>query len=378
MHLSEQFLALTKQQLQSFQAESAVELLVVYLAQSKEGQDPSLEAIGQWPEDFEKSLPAVELDPDLRVPSSFRRWYPLQDGSILLGVIRVESNKSENVWSEALDRRLQATANALSQFLSVELDRNRLSDELDRQRDQISLMVHQLRNPLAALRTYTQLLLRRLGPESKDINLIEGLLSEQVQLNKYVSALDKISQTSLASNTGISTPLLLPPVLSQDSELNFKCLLVPLIQRASARASLQGREWFSPEEWPVWTDSLRPEEDGVIAEIVANLIENAFRYSENNCSIGICLSDKGICVWDEGKPIEYKDRENIFKKGFRGSRSLDSNGSGIGLSLGRELAKQLGGSLSLIDSPIDFDLSLPKKGNAFVLKLPEIKLKIES
>tara|TARA_Y100001968_G_C19399238_1_gene740087 strand:- start:160 stop:1296 length:1137 start_codon:yes stop_codon:yes gene_type:complete len=378
MHLSEQFLALTKQQLQSFQAESAVELLVVYLAQSKEGQDPSLEAIGQWPEDFEKSLPAVELDPDLRVPSSFRRWYPLQDGSILLGVIRVESNKSENVWSEALDRRLQATANALSQFLSVELDRNRLSDELDRQRDQISLMVHQLRNPLAALRTYTQLLLRRLGPESKDINLIEGLLSEQVQLNKYVSALDKISQTSLASNTGISTPLLLPPVLSQDSELNFKCLLVPLIQRASARASLQGREWFSPEEWPVWTDNLRPEEDGVIAEIVANLIENAFRYSENNCSIGICLSDKGICVWDEGKPIEYKDRENIFKKGFRGSRSLDSNGSGIGLSLGRELAKQLGGSLSLIDSPIDFDLSLPKKGNAFVLKLPEIKLKIES
>ena len=36
----------------------------------------------------------------------------------------------------------------------------------EQQRLQLNLMVHQLRNPLAALRTYAQLLLRRLGPDS--------------------------------------------------------------------------------------------------------------------------------------------------------------------------------------------------------------------
>ena len=47
-----------------------------------------------------------------------------------------------------------------------------------------------------------------------------------------------------------------------------KKLIEPLIERAKARANLQGREWFSPSEWPTWMDS-RPISEGVIAEIVA-------------------------------------------------------------------------------------------------------------
>ena len=80
-------------------------------------------------------------------------------------------------------------------------------------------------------------------------------------------------------------------------------MLKPLIDRAEATAILQGRKWYGPLAWPDWTNEPRSSGDGVIAEIVANLLENAFRYSSSNSPIGIYISDKGLCVWDGGTPI---------------------------------------------------------------------------
>ncbi len=368
MQLSQRFLNLVQQQLESFQHESEVEQLVVYVAQSKEGKAPSLEPIGQWPS-LEKALPPVEADPELRDPSLDRRWYPLQEGSILLGVLRVERFCSDDPWSELLDQRLQLTANALAQCLGLELDRRRLLDELNQQREQIGLMVHQLRNPLAALRTYAQLLLRKLGPESNYRTLVEGLLSEQDQLHRYISALDELSQNKLPSAKISSSGLLLPPLVSKESSLNIKDLLKPLIERASATARLQGREWIPPSQWPAWTSEMRPARDGVIAEVVANLLENAFRYSESTSSLGIYLCEKGICVWDSGPQIALDERERIFEKGIRGKKVLKSSGSGLGLAVGRELAEQLGGDLGLIIPPSLVSSHLPETGNAFFLSL---------
>ena len=58
---------------------------MIYVAQTKHGESPSLTVIGQWPDQDKTFLP-VELDPELRAPSQHRRWYPMQDGSIFLGV----------------------------------------------------------------------------------------------------------------------------------------------------------------------------------------------------------------------------------------------------------------------------------------------------
>ncbi|WP_320668291.1 HAMP domain-containing sensor histidine kinase [Prochlorococcus sp. MIT 1307] len=370
MQLSERFLNLVQQQLKSFDSEVGVQRLVVYVAQSKDGQSPSLEAVGQWPS-LGRALPPVEDDPGLRAPSPDRRWYPLQEGSILLGVLRAECIGGDQAWSEKLDQRLQATAAALAQCLGLELDRRRLLDELTQQREQIGLMVHQLRNPLAALRTYAQLLLRKLGPDSNHRVLVEGLLSEQDQLNRYVSALDELSQSKLLSFDGPPTSLLLPPVFAGGPSLDVQSLLKPLIERAAATAHLQGRKWFGPREWPVWTNRPRPSGDGVIAEIVANLLENAFRYSSSTIPIGLFINESGLCVWDRGTPIAIDERERIFQKGVRGKDTNDCSGSGLGLALGLQLSEQIGGELKLIIPPSEVDSTLPKEGNAFYLTLPK-------
>ena len=150
---------------------------------------------------------------------------------------------------------------------------------------------------------------------------------------------------------------------------NIKSLIEPLIERASATANLQGREWHSPSEWPSWTNRAQRSIEGFIAEIVANLLENAFRYSSASAAIGLQFSEEGLCVWDGGRPIKIDERDKIFEKGFRGKDNSDKTGSGLGLALGRKLANQLGGELKLIANPNEFDASLPKQGNAFVLKL---------
>ena len=166
------------------------------------------------------------------------------------------------------------------------------------------------------------------------------------------------------------TPLLLPPVLLKGPLLNVRSLLQPLIDRAAATANLQGRKWYSPSDWPSWTNKLRPSGDGVIAEIVANLLENAFRYSSPTSSIGLYLNKKGLCVWDGGIQISADERERIFQKGVRGKNINKASGSGLGLALGLQLSEQIGGELKLIIPPIEVDPSLPEKGNAFYLTLP--------
>ena len=101
----------------------------------------------------------------------------------------------------------------------------------------------------------------------------------------------------------------------------------------------------------------------------SNLLENAFRYSPPQASIGIEVVEEGICVWDEGRPIKEEEREKIFEKGFRGESGSTMSGSGIGLALARDLARQLGGDLKLVVNPIQFKNSLPESGNAFIFSL---------
>ena len=111
----------------------------------------------------------------------------------------------------------------------------------------------------------------------------------------------------------------------------------------------------------------------VIAEIVANLLENAFKYSQKDAEIGLAITTKGLCIFDDGKKIIKNENEKIFQKGFRGSAAKKKDGTGVGLFLARKLAKQIGGELRLLENyAIDNteELKNHKKKNIFYLELP--------
>jgi len=382
--VSARLLALLKQQLAQFGDRPDLVALVVYLTIPTDNGKPALEPIGQWPDSGQALAAgpdptALDLAPTAQAVT--RRWLPLRDGPQLVGALRVDSR--EWPWPQALAERLQATAGCLTEALGLDLEQQRLSRALAQQDDQLQLLVHQLRNPLAALRTFGQLLLRRLERDPLNRPLVENLLAEQRQLNRYVDAIDQLAHpTPLVAAGPQAEPLLLPPSLDGPALQPLAEWLMPLLERAAATASLQGRIWQGPQHLPPWWGA-----GGAVAEILANLLENAFRYSPIEAPIGlhcVALASDGdgdcgagggptavsLTVWDSGPAIPLEERQRIFERGARGQAQGAIPGSGLGLALARDLARRLGGDLELVVPPQAVDPALPDQGNAFRLTLP--------
>jgi len=365
--VSERFLTLLSSQLGQFVDCPDVEALVVYVTHPGQGNIPTLIPLGQWPE-AARQLSPVGTDSQLRVPAEERRWLPLRDGTALLGALQVETRGA--TWSPQLRQRLQGVALCLTEALLLDLEQRRLRRRVEAQEERLRMLVHQLRNPLTALRTFGHLLLRRLKEDSDSRTLVEGLLAEERQLNKYVEAISALAQPdALLAPPANPDPLLLPPLLTGPEAEVLADLVTPLVRRATATAALQGRRWVGPDALPDWRG-----DGGAVAEILANLLENAFQYSPPGSPVGLhCGSTPSgprLTVWDGGLPIPEEERERIFQRGVRGARSEGKPGTGLGLALARELARHLGGDLDLVSPPALVDPTLPGQGNAFRLTLP--------
>jgi len=348
MNLSKKFEELILKQLESFGCSMGVTNLVMYLASAKQGTKASFEMVGQWPQ-IDRLLTSIEDDPSLKVSSPNRRWYPLQENDILLGVLRVETDLKAGNWPVSLDSRLKALSISLAKCVSIELERQNKNEEINYLKNQVNVIIHQLRNPLAALRTYAKLLIKRLGSDDDSIEIVERMIIEQKQINQYMDSFAQL-------NSPIQVPLeigeerlLLPPNLDNKKVITVQSLLTPILERGKANADLENRDWTEPSRWPDWTLSPLKAKYAVIAEIVANLLENAFKYAHKDAEIGLAITCNGLCIFDDGKKITKNENEKIFEKGFRGSAAKKKDGTGVGLFLARKLAKQIGGELRLLE-----------------------------
>lgn len=368
VHVSERFLNLLRFQLAQFADRSDLSSLVVYVAQAGDSESPALIPVGQWPSHGSTLAPIASGSPLLQ-PADERRWLPLRHNQMLLGALQVQTQQWP--WPEPLAQRLQAVALCLTEALLQDLEQQRLEQQLLRQGEQLEVLVHQLRNPLTALRTFGQLLLRRLDDDSQNRPLVEGLLAEERQLNRYVDALSELGTLPpQALPEATPQPLLLPPHLNGPQGELLAERLEPLLSRAAATASLQQRSWTPPKALPSWRG-----DSGAVAEIIANLLENAFRYSGEGTPIGLHAHEAAddalvLCVWDGGTEIDAAERERIFERGQRGARGQQVPGTGLGLALARELARELGGDLKLVIPPAQVDPQLSGRGNAFCLTVP--------
>ena len=103
MPLTDRFLGFSDRLLSALCQKTSLRQLALYLSRPEKDPGPALELVRQWPRG-DLQLPAVERDPDLRLPSPDRRWYPLQDGSLILGALRAESKavaEIESNWKVA-------------------------------------------------------------------------------------------------------------------------------------------------------------------------------------------------------------------------------------------------------------------------------------
>ncbi len=107
----------------------------------------------------------------------------------------------------------------------------------------------------------------------------------------------------------------------------------------------------------------------LLQRMVANLLDNAIKYTPANGRIDVTVSVAGeqsaqITVKDNGMGISGKDLENIFERFYRCDPSRSQAGTGLGLSFARAAARAHGGEIT-VTSEID-------KGSTFVVVLSKI------
>lgn len=103
-----------------------------------------------------------------------------------------------------------------------------------------------------------------------------------------------------------------------------------------------------------------------IGQIVNNVMSNAIRYTAAGGAIAVdCHRGPGELVFtvtDSGPGITPSDAAHMFERGFRGSASAGTAGSGIGLSLVKSFVEEHGGSIDV--------RSAAGRGTIFAIRLP--------
>jgi signal transduction histidine kinase len=234
----------------------------------------------------------------------------------------------------------------------------RREDELARLRgDFIANVSHELRTPLAQLRMFAEtLLLGRVRSEAERRRSLEIVDQEARRLSHLV---ENVLQFSRAERQAMKVCPVEEPVAPHIHAANE--LFEPIARARGTRIVTTADE------------SIRCAVDpGALRQILLNLLDNAVKYGPVGQEVRVSLDRAAnggsarIVVQDEGPGIPKDRRDRIWEPFYRLDRDADSAiaGSGIGLSVVRELATRLGGSVRIEDSAT---------GARFVVELPECR-----
>jgi two-component system, OmpR family, phosphate regulon sensor histidine kinase PhoR len=231
--------------------------------------------------------------------------------------------------------------------------RNRALADQNRQKDDfVAMVAHELRTPLTSIQGSVKTMLR-LGPgmdEELRREFLETVDRQSDRLRRLVDRLLFLQQIEGGTDPATFTQV----------PLHALCEYVVLELRPKAGAH-DFRFDFEPELIDIETDEVK------LQEILTNLIENALKYSDPDCTITIrCrAAAETLVLWveDRGPGIPKDLRERAFDRYFRvEGTSRTAKGTGLGLYICRRLAQTIGGEIWLDDA---YD-----GGCRFFLRLP--------
>ncbi|MFN4279359.1 ATP-binding protein [Thermosynechococcus sp.] len=379
---SEEFVALCRTQLELIVNSLGASSLAVYLSETL-NDSPSWSPVAVYPEAAASlgfpappplppptQAPATPLShPPQQVVSSLAHQLilPLMYQNWVLGVLVAQ--RQQRPWLAAEQVQLQQVAQTLAIACVLDQRQQWLSHSPSslpaQQQQRFDDLLHQLRNPVAAIRTFVKLLLKRLEPDHQGRPLAEGIARETERLMTLLE--DCRQQHKDVPPLPGSQPL---PLAGKP--LDLAEALSPLITAAQARAEMEGKTFVveMPRQLPpIWLEAR------VLQEVVGNLLDNAFKYTPPGGTIGLRLTltppDLELTVWDTGCGIPKEVQSRLFERGYRGIQADgEIEGSGLGLAIAQDLLRPYGLSLQ-VTSPYRGD-----RGTAFMLTIP-LPMKVE-
>ena len=211
-----------------------------------------------------------------------------------------------------------------------------LRDAEQRKDEFLATLAHELRNPLAPIRTSLYVLKLNQDPETAT-RMLDILMRQVDQLTHLVDDLTEVSRITRGRIELRAVDIPLASVLRNAAES---------VQPTLAQSGQSLQIDVPPE--PLWlrADPVR------LGQVFINLLNNAARYSRENTTIRVVASAEGtdavVSVRDEGMGIAREHLQSIFDLFTQVDRqhSADTRGLGIGLALVRSLVQMHGGNVT--------------------------------
>ena len=328
---------------------------------------------------------------------------PLTHEEAILGFL--VTRRQDRPWIDREQEQIESVARTLT--LACVLDRRaqwweesyqQQQHVRDRQRDLFDNLLHQLRNPLSALKIFGKLLLKRLKPGDASQNFVQNMLQESEHIQELLQQFEQVLDESPAERllpgevreiatvaTLAEEPISLPAAGDRVESVSLSGILEPAI--ASARAIASDRQLQLSDRIPTNLPQVKVN-PLALREVIDNLIDNALKYTPSGGCICIeaGIEDTAappqyllLAISDTGLGIPPEDLEHLFERRYRGVQAQgDIPGTGLGLAIVRDSLTQMGGRIEVFSPPRhpwlnpNFPVS-PPRGTTFVVSLPVAK-----
>jgi two-component system sensor histidine kinase MprB len=249
-------------------------------------------------------------------------------------VAKLTATVEEVTKTRDLSRRVAAQGRDELSRLGTSFDAmlGQLETSLRSQRQLVADASHELRTPLTSLRTNLELLER--GQPTDPIErqqLLGDLVSQIERLTTLVGDLIEVAREE-------ETPM-------PFEELQLDEVVHEVVDDVSFRYP---KVRFNVAASPSSINGVKVR----VARAITNLLDNAAKYSPAGATVDVTVANGEISVRDHGPGVAAEDATRVFDRFWRSNDARHLPGSGLGLSIVKDVAESHGGSVTL-ERPID-------------------------
>jgi len=263
-------------------------------------------------------------------------WYAVGRGLAPLEALRreVESRSHRDLSAlpvEQTPQEVRPLISAMNELL------DRLSLALASQQRFIAHAAHQLRTPIAGLKTQTELAMRQTPPGGDAQVTLKQLRSATEQATRLVNQLLSLARAEPPTG-GVQ--------ITEDIDL------VSLARSATTDWVPRALEGKVDLGFDATSEHLRVEGDAfLLREMLNNLLDNAIRYTQPGGQVTVRVSRTAssrpvLTVEDNGPGIPEAERVRVFERFYR-VLGTGTEGCGLGLAIVREIAQSHGAEVKL-------------------------------